>query len=367
MKPHLWKNKQKNQLAHRSIQQCCLDGPLLIWLLVTHLLVRMARAAMPERVFALADRHLGVSRRGLALVAVAAVATAAAVVAVTLSSPGPSELYGQEEQPHQGYRVFLKANEPGRGRFQQLPMVPGPMPPAYPMPHTVVQSQAAYTPPAEQTIRPVFNVIPNPGSADALRRLQDQVGGQRVAMNELKENLGYVRQVVDGLKAQLALQTSGKKAVTFKDMARLKKYIDINRASVKTLQDKSRELDLQVRQLQASKNRPGPQGPPGPQGVPGSPGPRGETGAQGIQGPPGPAFSAAERDAIRKAIGVLKRVGAEKVATVETGDESPQGADGATLHEAAGKAVAPTQLKAAKSDKSQWGALLNQLKQKLSR
>ena len=138
---------------------------------------------MPERVFALADRHLGVSRRGLALVAVAAVATAVAVVAVTLSSPGPSELYGQPEQPHQGYRVFLKAKEPGRGRFQQLPMVPGPMPPAYPMPHTVVQSQAAYTPPAEQTIRPVFNVIPNPGSADALRRLQDQVGGQRVAMN----------------------------------------------------------------------------------------------------------------------------------------------------------------------------------------
>ncbi len=53
-------------------------------------------------------------------------------------------------------------------------------------------------------------------------------------------------QVVDGLKAQLALTSSGKKAVTFKDLARLKKYIDINRASVKTLQDKSRELDLQV-------------------------------------------------------------------------------------------------------------------------
>ena len=134
-----------------------------------------------------------------------------------------------------------------------------------------------------------------------------------------------------------------------------------------SLLTKGLEEQLQVRQLQASKNRPGPQGPPGPQGVPGSPGPRGETGAQGIQGPPGPAFSAAERDAIRKAIGVLKRVGAEKVATVETGDESPEGADGATLHEAAAKAAAPTQLKAAKSDKSQWGALLNQLKQKLSR
>ena len=53
--------------------------------------------------------------------------------------------------------------------------------------------------------------------------------------------------MVDGLKAELALQDSGKKAVTFKDLARLKKYIDINRASVKTLQDKDRELDLQVR------------------------------------------------------------------------------------------------------------------------
>jgi len=244
-------------------------------------------------------------------------------------------------------------------------MMPGSMPPAYPMPNTMVQSQPAYQPPAEQTIRPVFNVIPNPGSADALRRLQDQVGGQRVAMNELKENLGYVRQVVDGLKAQLALQTSGKKAVTFKDMARLKKYIDINRASVKTLQDKSREMDLQVRQLQASKNRPGPQGPPGPQGVPGSPGPRGENGAQGIQGPPGPAFSAAERDAIRKAIGVLKRVGAEKVATIETGDESPVGADGATEEEAGGEKKAEATKLKAKSDSSQWGSLLNQLKQKL--
>jgi hypothetical protein len=104
--------------------------------------------------------------------------------------------------------------------------------------------------------------------------------------------------VVDGLKAELALQDSGKKAVTFKDLARLKKYIDINRASIKTLQDKDRELDLQVlflcchspnshamifacvqvRQLQASKNRPGPQGPPGPQGLTGAPGPRGEQG-----------------------------------------------------------------------------------------
>ena len=291
----------------------------------------MVAATAPEMAFSLASSHLPTSRKGWTLIGAAAVATAMVVLSVTLSTSGPVEMYGEQQQQQQGYRVFLKANEPGRGRFQQLPMMPGPMPPAYPMPHTVVQSMPAYTPPAEQTIRPVFNVIPNPGSADALRRLQDQVGGQRVAMNELKENLGYVRQVVDGLKAQLALQTSGKKAVTFKDMARLKKYIDINRASVKTLQDKSRELDLQVRQLQASKNRPGPQGPPGPQGVPGSPGPRGETGAQGIQGPPGPAFSAAERDAIRKAIGVLKRVGAEKVATVEVGDESPAGADGATV------------------------------------
>jgi len=287
-------------------------------------------ASAPERVYALADRYLPTSRRGWALVGAAAVATAMVVLSVTLSTAGPVALQ-EQEQPQQGYRVFLKANEPGRGRFQQLPMMPGPMPVGMPMPQTVVQQYPQYVPPAEQTIRPVFNVIPNPGSADALRRLQDQVGGQRVAMNELKENLGYVRQVVDGLKAQLALQTSGKKAVTFKDMARLKKYIDINRASIKTLQDKSRELDLQVRQLQASKNRPGPQGPPGPQGVPGSPGPRGEEGAQGIQGPPGPAFSAAERDAIRKAIGVLKRVGAEKVATVEAGDESPEGADGATV------------------------------------
>ena len=318
----------------------------------------------PEAVYALANRHLAMSRKGMALVAVAVVATAMVVVSVTLATP-VELMEEQQRQPQQGYRVFLKANEPGRGRFQQLPMMPGPMPPAYPMPHTVVHSQPAYQPPAEQTIRPVFNVIPNPGSADALRRLQDQVGGQRVAMNELKENLGYVRQVVDGLKAQLALQTSGKKAVTFKDMARLKKYIDINRASVKTLQDKTRELDLQVRQLQASKNRPGPQGPPGPQGVPGSPGPRGETGAQGIQGPPGPAFSAAERDAIRKAIGVLKRVGAEKVATVEVGDESPEGADGATLKEASAEKGKPQQLKAKSSDKSQWGSLLNQLKQKL--
>jgi hypothetical protein len=315
-------------------------------------------SATPEMVYAVANRHL--SRRGMAIVAAAVVATAMVVVSVTLATP--VEL--MEEQPQQGYRVFLKANEPGRGRFQQLPMMPGPMPPAYPMPQTVVQSQPSYVPPNEQTIRPVFNVIPNPGSADALRRLQDQVGGQRVAMNELKENLGYVRQVVDGLKAQLALQTSGKKAVTFKDMARLKKYIDINRASVKTLQDKTRELDLQVRQLQASKNRPGPQGPPGPQGVPGSPGPRGEEGAQGIQGPPGPAFSAAERDAIRKAIGVLKRVGAEKVATVESGDESPEGADGATLAETSAEKAKPQQLKA-KKDASQWGSLLNQLKQKL--
>ena len=163
---------------------------------------------------ALAGSQIGVSRRGLTLISAAAVATVMAVILVTLAE---RDTLRGVDLAQQGYRVFLKANEPGRGRFQQLPMVPGPMPmqPSYPMPHTTVYTQPAYQPPPEQTIRPVFNVIPNPGSADALRRLQDQVGGQRVAMNELKENLGYVRQVVDGLKAQLALQTSGKKAVTF--------------------------------------------------------------------------------------------------------------------------------------------------------
>eukprot|EP00960_Hanusia_phi_P071827 767643-Hanusia_phi.AAC.2 len=256
-----------------------------------------------------------------------------------------------------GYRVFLQPNS-NAGRTQMLPMMNG-----YAMPHTVVQT-GPYIPP-QQTIRPVFNVIPNPGSADALRRLQDEMATQRLAFSQLKENLGYVRQVVDGLKAELALQTSGKKAVTFKDLARLKKYIDINRASVKTLQDKSRELDLQVRQLQASKNRPGPQGPPGPQGETGAPGPRGEPGREGIQGPPGPAFSAAERDAIRKAIGVLKRVGAEKVATVEEGDESPQGSDGADNEEAAKSQASQSQLKQKSSKKQEWGTLLNQLKKRL--
>jgi len=188
------------------------------------------------------------------------------------------------------------------------------------------------------------------------------MAAQRIAMAQLKENLGYVRQVVDGLKAELALQDSGKKAVTFKDLARLKKYIDINRASVKTLQDKDRELDLQVRQLQASKNRPGPQGPPGPQGLTGAPGPRGEPGRQGIQGPPGPAFSAAERDAIRKAIGVLKRVGAEQVATVEQGDESPSQQPPLPGPPAAAPAPAPT---AAKKERKAWSSLLSQLKKRL--
>jgi hypothetical protein len=271
---------------------------------------------------------------------------------------GPVELANS-----QGYRVFLRSQqqqgaEQSRGRTQMLPMMPG-----YPMPST----QVTYTPPGtpQQTIRPVFNVIPNPGSADALRRVQDQVAAQNVAMESVKENIGYIRQVVDGLKAQLALQSSGKKAVTFKDMARLKKYIDINRASVKTLQDKSRELDLQVRQLQASKNRPGPQGPPGPQGETGAPGPRGQNGQQGIQGPPGPAFSAAERDAIRKAIGVLKRVGADQVATVEGGDESGDQLKAqhatATLKAAAAKAGITGEAKPKKG----WATLLNQLKDRL--
>lgn len=217
----------------------------------------------------------------------------------------------------------------------------------------------------QQTIRPVFNVIPNPGSADALRRVQNQMETQREGMASLKENLGYIRQVVDGLKAQLALQSSGTKSVTFKDMARLKKYIDINRASIKTLQDTGRELDLQVRQLQASKNRPGPQGPPGPQGVPGPAGPSGATGPQGIQGPPGPAFSAAERDAIRKAIGVLKRVGAEKVATVEGGAAvaGTGGAPAAAPAAASGSAPAPAPEK--KKDTRAWSSLLSQLKRRL--
>jgi hypothetical protein len=171
--------------------------------------------------------------------------------------------------------------------------------------------------------------------------------------------------VVDGLKAELALQDSGKKAVTFKDLARLKKYIDINRASIKTLQDKDRELDLQVRQLQASKNRPGPQGPPGPQGLTGAPGPRGEQGRQGIQGPSGPAFSAAERDAIRKAIGVLKRVGAEQVATVEQGDESPNQQPPILAGQGAAPAAAPAPATAAKKDKKAWSSLLSQLKKRL--
>jgi len=116
----------------------------------------------------------------------------------------------------------------------------------YPATQIHVAAPPTFPAPVAQTIRPVFNVIPNPGSADALRRVQNQMAAQRVAMAQMKENLGYVRQVVDGLKAELALQDSGKKAVTFKDLARLKKYIDINRASIKTLQDKDRELDLQV-------------------------------------------------------------------------------------------------------------------------
>uniref|UniRef100_A0A7S0EDM6 Uncharacterized protein n=1 Tax=Hanusia phi TaxID=3032 RepID=A0A7S0EDM6_9CRYP len=277
-----------------------------------------------------------------------------AMAALLLISYGKPSVLDENQA---GYRVFLQPNS-NAGRTQMLPMMNG-----YAMPHTVVQT-GPYIPP-QQTIRPVFNVIPNPGSADALRRLQDEMATQRLAFSQLKENLGYVRQVVDGLKAELALQTSGKKAVTFKDLARLKKYIDINRASVKTLQDKSRELDLQVRQLQASKNRPGPQGPPGPQGETGAPGPRGEPGREGIQGPPGPAFSAAERDAIRKAIGVLKRVGAEKVATVEEGDESPQGSDGADNEEAAKSQASQSQLKQKSSKKQEWGTLLNQLKKRL--
>jgi hypothetical protein len=269
------------------------------------------------------------------------------------------------DQPSQpAYRVFLKPNQVGQAQTQQLPMVGSYGYAPYPASQIHISAPPPLpVAPVAQTIRPVFNVIPNPGSADALRRVQNQMAAQRVAMSQLKENLGYVRQVVDGLKAELALQDSGKKAVTFKDLARLKKYIDINRASVKTLQDKDRELDLQVRQLQASKNRPGPQGPPGPQGLTGASGPRGEPGRQGIQGPPGPAFSAAERDAIRKAIGVLKRVGAEQVSTVEAGDESP--AQQPALSAAAAPAAAPAAETVSKKDKKQWSSLLSQLKKRL--
>jgi len=313
------------------------------------------------------------SRRfgGMAVAALACCALLAFVATQHMPQlEGETELlgYGQQQQyqaysPQQGqpaFRVFLKPNQAqGAARMQQLPMVGGGVMPAQTTVHVMPQVGAP-----QQTIRPVFNVIPNPGSADALRRVQNQMAGQREAMSQLKENLGYVRQVVDGLKAQLSLQSSGKKAVTFKDVARLKKYIDINRASVKTLQDKSRELDLQVRQLQASKNRPGPQGPPGPQGVPGPSGATGATGPQGIQGPPGPAFSAAERDAIRKAIGVLKRVGAEKVATVEGGDEGSdkQPATGAPAPLSEEEKAAP---QAKKSDGKQWNQLLSQLKKRL--
>ena len=105
------------------------------------------------------------------------------------------------------------------------------------------------------------------------------------------------------------------------------------------------------------------QGPPGPQGETGAAGPRGGDGSQGIQGPPGPAFSAAERDAIRKAIGVLKRVGAQQVATVETGGEGGDSlkakAATATLKAAATKAGITGKPKAG------WATLLNQLKHRL--
>eukprot|EP00961_Rhodomonas_salina_P161766 2178920-Rhodomonas_salina.1 len=120
---------------------------------------------------------------------------------------GAVELEGQQ----QPYRVFLR-NRGGEARTQQLPMVPGPMPPPMPGYGPGIPMPYGQQMPQQQTIRPVFNVIPNPGSADALRRVQDQMSAQKVAMSQLKENLGYVRQVVDGLKAQLALQTSGKKS-----------------------------------------------------------------------------------------------------------------------------------------------------------
>ena len=171
---------------------------------------------------------------GMAVAALACCALLAFVATQNMPQlDGETELlgYGQQQQqqavyegytPQQGqpaFRVFLKPNQAqGAARMQQLPMLGGGMMPAQTTVHVMPTAAA----PA-QTIRPVFNVIPNPGSADALRRVQNQMAGQREAMAQLKENLGYVRQVVDGLKAQLSLQSSGKKAVTFKDVARLKK------------------------------------------------------------------------------------------------------------------------------------------------
>ena len=90
------------------------------------------------------------------------------------------------DQPGGGaYRVFLKPNQVGQARTQQLPMM------GYPYAgQTQIHVSAPPPLPMAQTIRPVFNVIPNPGSADALRRVQNQMAAQRVAMAQLKENLG---------------------------------------------------------------------------------------------------------------------------------------------------------------------------------
>ena len=94
------------------------------------------------------------------------------------------------------YRVFLKSNQVGQAQTQQLPMYGyAPYPPTQ-----IHVSAPAPLPvaPVAQTIRPVFNVIPNPGSADALRRVQNQMAAQRIAMAQLKENLGYVLLVHTG-------------------------------------------------------------------------------------------------------------------------------------------------------------------------
>ena len=92
------------------------------------------------------------------------------------------------------YRVFLRPNQASGAApapTQQLPMVSYMSP--YPSAQTQVHVAAPAALPMPQTIRPVFNVIPNPGSADALRRVQNQMAAQRVAMAQMKENLGSVR------------------------------------------------------------------------------------------------------------------------------------------------------------------------------
>ena len=99
-------------------------------------------------------------------------------------------LANQPSQP--AYRVFLKSNQVGQAQTQQLPMVGSYGYAPYPASQIHISAPPPLpVAPVAQTIRPVFNVIPNPGSADALRRVQNQMAAQRVAMGQLKENLGY--------------------------------------------------------------------------------------------------------------------------------------------------------------------------------